>query len=124
MNFPAFVFEPQPKCPPIWIGGNGDAGDRTRAGIRRRMASDAARGQTQARGRGAQAKARSERAVREVEIVVRRGFRSRRYRGGARAKVAAERDAGATYFIFDLGRYADEREFTAQAETFMAKVAT
>ena len=23
ISFPAFVFKPRPKCPPIWIGGNG-----------------------------------------------------------------------------------------------------
>src|SRR5712671_925294 len=25
VSFPPFVFLPRPKCPPIWIGGNGDA---------------------------------------------------------------------------------------------------
>jgi hypothetical protein len=40
----------------------------------------------------------------------------------ARAKLDAEREAGATYFILDLGRYPDEREFTRSAETFMGKV--
>src|ERR1700688_1912810 len=24
VSFPPFVFEPHPRCPPIWIGGNGD----------------------------------------------------------------------------------------------------
>ena len=28
VSFPAFVFEPRPKCPPIWIGGNGAAARR------------------------------------------------------------------------------------------------
>jgi hypothetical protein len=58
----------------------------------------------------------------EVEIVVRRGFHLDDIEA-AREKIAAERDAGATYFIYDLGRYASEREFAAQAETFMSKVA-
>ena len=31
--------------------------------------------------------------------------------------------AGATYFILDLGRYADQREFIREAETFMTRVA-
>jgi PDZ domain-containing secreted protein len=44
--------------------------------------------------------------------------------GAARAQVQAERDAGATYFILDLGRYPSEREFTEQAETFINHVAT
>src|SRR6202046_1905925 len=25
VNFPAFVFAPRPACPPIWVGGNGEA---------------------------------------------------------------------------------------------------
>ena len=43
--------------------------------------------------------------------------------GAAKAKLQAERDAGATYFILDPGRYPSEKEFTAQAETFIQKVA-
>ena len=41
----------------------------------------------------------------------------------ARARLEAERAAGATYFILDLGRYADEREFVRGAEAFMTRVA-
>ena len=58
----------------------------------------------------------------DLEIVVRRGLRFDDL-GAARGKVEAERAAGATYFILDLGRYPDEREFVTQAETFMTKVA-
>jgi hypothetical protein len=57
----------------------------------------------------------------EIEIVVRRGLRFDDI-AAARERVAAERDAGATYFILDLGRYPSEREFILQAETFMSKV--
>ena len=39
----------------------------------------------------------------------------------ARAKVAAEKEAGATYFILDLGRYADEQSFGKSVETFMSE---
>ena len=42
----------------------------------------------------------------------------------ARAKVAAEKEAGATYFILDLGRYPDEQSFGKSVETFMTKVAS
>ena len=42
----------------------------------------------------------------------------------ARDALAAERAAGATYFILGLGRYADARIFAARAETFIAKVAS
>jgi hypothetical protein len=59
---------------------------------------------------------------REVDIVVRRGMRFDDL-GAAKAKLQAERDAGATYFILDLGRYPNEKDFATQAETFMQKVA-
>jgi hypothetical protein len=42
---------------------------------------------------------------------------------GAKAKVEAEMEAGASYYILDLGRYADENEFAAKAETFIEKIA-
>ena len=41
----------------------------------------------------------------------------------ARDRLAAERDAGASYFILDLGRYADAQEFGRSVDTFMGKVA-
>jgi len=43
--------------------------------------------------------------------------------GAARARLDAERSAGATYFILDLGRYSDEREFSRSVDNFMGKVA-
>jgi probable F420-dependent oxidoreductase len=121
VSFPPFVFEPRPKCPPIWIGGNGDPaiarvlefGDGWHPMLpaeKLKPAVVALKEKLAAKGR------------REVEIVVRRGFRPDDV-DAARAKIAAERDAGATYFIYDLGRYASEREFATQAETFMSKVA-
>jgi probable F420-dependent oxidoreductase len=121
VSFPAFVFEPRPKCPPIWIGGNGDPailrvlefGD----GWHPMLPAEKLKPAVAALKEKLAAKGRS-----EVEIVVRRGFRLDDIEA-ARAKIAAERDAGATYFIYDLGRYASEREFAAQAETFMSKVA-
>jgi hypothetical protein len=56
------------------------------------------------------------------DIVVRRGIRLDDIEA-ARAKVAAERAAGATYFIYDLGRYPDEASFAKSVETFISKVA-
>ena len=68
--------------------------------------------------------ARARAAGRDVpEIVVRRGFKLEDI-GGARAKLAAEKEAGATYFILDLGRYPDEQSFGKSVETFMTKVAS
>ena len=51
VRFAPIVFAPRPPLPPIWIGGNGDNAIATRAGVRRRMASDAAGGETRP-GRG------------------------------------------------------------------------
>jgi probable F420-dependent oxidoreductase len=121
VSFPPFVFEPRPKCPPIWIGGNGDPaigrvlefGDGWHPMLpaeKLKPAVVALKEKLAAKGRN------------EIEIVVRRGFRLDDIEA-ARAKIAAERDAGATYFIYDLGRYPSEREFAAQAETFKSKVA-
>ncbi len=119
VNFPPFVFAPRPACPPIWIGGNG-------APALRRVAEF---------GAGWHPMLPAEKlkpAVMELkamlkdkpapEIVVRRGMKFDDL-DAARAKLAAERDAGATYFILDLGRYPSEKEFTTQAETFITKVA-
>lgn len=122
VSFPAFVFAPRPPCPPIWIGGNGDAaiarvlefGDGWHpmmpaeklkpavAGLKEKLAAN---------GRST-----------DVEIVVRRVMRFSDL-DAARARLAAEQDAGASYFILDLGRYASETDFGREAETFMAKVA-
>ena len=121
VSFPAFVFEPKPKCPPIWIGGNGDPaiarvlefGD----GWHPMMPADKLKPAVAALKQKLAAKGRH-----DIEIVVRRGFRLDDI-AAARAKVAVERDAGATYFIYDLGRYESERDFAAQAETFVGKVA-
>ncbi len=121
VSFSPFVFEPRPKCPPIWIGGNGDPalarvlefGDGWHPMLPAEKLKPAVitlNEKLKARGRD------------PVEIVVRRGLRLDDL-GAAKDRVAIEKDAGATYFIYDLGRYPSEREFAAQAETFIAKVA-
>jgi probable F420-dependent oxidoreductase len=121
VKFPSFVFIPRPKRPPIWIGGNGPAamnrvlkfGD----GWHPMLPA------TELKAKVEELHARARAAGRELpEIVVRRGFKLDDT-GAARAKVADERNAGATYFILDLGRYADEQSFGKSVETFMAKVA-
>jgi len=122
VSFPPFVFEPRPACPPIWIGGNGEPaiarvlefGD----GWHPMLPADKLKPAVLALKQKLQAKGRD-----GVEIVVRRGLRLDDL-AVARERVAAERDAGATYFILDLGRYPSAREFIAQAETFISKVAS
>ena len=120
VRFPSFVSLPRPKRPPIWIGGNG------RAAIKRvlefgdgwhpmlpaaelKAAVEDLKTQTRAAKRP------------DPEIVVRRGMKFDDI-SAARAKVEAERHAGATYFILDLGRYPDETAFGKSVETFMTKV--
>jgi hypothetical protein len=44
--------------------------------------------------------------------------------GSARVKLQAERDGGAHVLHSRLGRYPSEKEFAAQAETFMQEVAS
>ncbi|HKV53893.1 MAG TPA: TIGR03619 family F420-dependent LLM class oxidoreductase [Candidatus Binataceae bacterium] len=120
VSFPAFVFAPRPAAPAIWIGGNGDRaiervlefGD----GWHPMMPADKLKPAVVALKHKLAAKHRG-----EPEIVVRRVVRFDDL-GAAKAKLRAEEEAGATYFILDLGRYPSEREFTAQAETFMTKV--
>jgi probable F420-dependent oxidoreductase len=122
VNFPAFVFLPRPAAPPIWVGGNGEAamarvvqfGD----GWHPMLPADKLKPVVSALQERLAAKHRP-----PAEIVVRRMIRFDDL-GAAKARVQAESDAGTTYFILDLGRYPDEKEFAAQAETFLHKVVT
>jgi probable F420-dependent oxidoreductase len=122
VKFAPFVFSPRPPCPPIWIGGNGaPAIDRVVEfgdGWHPMLPANQLKPALADLGQKLKAKGRG-----EVEVVVRRVVRFGDI-GAARAQLQAERDAGATYFILDLGRYPSELEFTEQAETFINKVAT
>jgi len=121
VNFPAFVFEPHPKRPPIWVGGGTpktlervvEFGDgwhpMQRAAELKPMVEDLRKRMREA-------------GKPDPEIVVRRGMKLDDI-AAARARIDAEREAGATYYIFDLGRYADEKAFAQGAETFMGKIA-
>lgn len=121
VSFPAFVFKPRPQCPPIWIGGNGanaiarvmEFGDGWHPMLRAAgMAEAVARVKSQAAARGKT----------NLEIVARCGFPlddiSR-----ARERLAQYEQAGVTYVILDLGRYADSAQFIREAERFMSEVA-
>lgn len=122
VRFPAFVFLPRPKRPPIWIGGNsaraisrvvefGDGWHPMLPAAELKPAAAKLKAEARARGRA------------EPEIVVRRGLRLDDLHA-ARANLELERAAGASYFILDLGRYPREAEFGKSAETFMANIAT
>jgi probable F420-dependent oxidoreductase len=121
VNFPAFVFLPRPAAPAIWVGGNSDAalarviefGD----GWHPMLTTDKLKPAAAMLQEKLVAKHRA-----RAEVVVRRVIRFDDL-GAAKAKLEAERDAGATYFILDLGRYPGEKEFATQAETFVGKVA-
>jgi probable F420-dependent oxidoreductase len=122
VKFPSFVFLPRPKRPPIWIGGNGPAAVNRALKFGEGWHPMLPAAELKAKVEELNTRARA--AGRDApEIVVRRGFRLDDI-AAARAKVAAEREAGATYFILDLGRYPDEQAFGRSVETFMAKVAS
>jgi probable F420-dependent oxidoreductase len=122
IKFAPFVFAPRPSCPPIWIGGNGEAARRRVAefgdGWHPMLSADKLGPALAKLKESLRAKGRSD----AIEIVVRRGMKLNDL-GVAGAKLEAERAAGASYFILDLGRYSGEKEFASQAETFMKKVA-
>ena len=122
VKFPSFVFLPRPKRPPIWVGGNSPAA-MNRAlkfgdGWHPMLPAPELKAKVEELNTRARAAGRD-----APEIIVRRGFRLDDV-AAARGKVAAEREAGATYFILDLGRYPDEQAFGKSVETFMAKVAS
>ncbi|MDB5108587.1 MAG: Luciferase-like monooxygenase [Candidatus Binatus sp.] len=122
VKFPSFVFLPRPKRPPIWIGGNSPAA------IRRTVEfGDGWHPMLPARELKAKVeevtKLAKEAGRAAPEIIVRRGMKLDDL-GAARAKLAAEQEAGATYFILDLGRYPDENAFANSVDVFMSKVAS
>src|SRR5579872_5219530 len=120
VKFPAFVFLPHPARPPIWIGGNSAAaqervikfGDGWHPMLRAaelKPAVDALKAKVVAAGKPA------------PEIIVRRGLKLDDT-AAARDKLRAEREAGASYFILDLGRYENETTFGRAVDTFMNRV--
>ncbi len=121
ISFPAFVFLPRPARPPIWVGGSGpnaieravEFGD----GWHPMLPSAELRGAVATLRKKAQAAKRG-----ALEIVVRRGFKLEDAVAD-RERLRADEDAGATYCIFDPGRYADQTDFAKRLENFITKVA-
>ncbi|MGH7906988.1 MAG: TIGR03619 family F420-dependent LLM class oxidoreductase [Candidatus Binataceae bacterium] len=121
VRFPGFVFLPRPVLPPIWVGGSGAAaiaravefGDGWHPMLpaaELKTAAPELKRKADAAGRG------------DMEIIVRRGVRSTDT-AAIQEQIGADRDAGATYFIADFGRYNDEAEFSNAAEAFMQAAA-
>jgi probable F420-dependent oxidoreductase len=121
VSFPAFVFKPRPQRPPIWIGGNGanaiarviEFGDGWHPMLR---AADL--GPAVARLKNAAAAAGKS----GLEIVARSGF-PLEDPARARDRLSQYEQAGVSYMILDLGRYADSSQFIREAEQFMNQVA-
>ena len=123
VQFPSFVFLPRPARPPLWIGGNGAAAMRRvlKYGDGWHPMLPA----TELKAKVEELKKRvSEAGKPPPEIIVRRGLKldDADQLAAARAKLTAERDAGATYFILDLGRYPDEKSFGKSLDAFISKV--
>ncbi len=122
VSFPAFVFKPRPQRPPIWIGGNG-----ANAVARVIEFGDGWHPMLRAAEMGpAIARVRSEAAAKgktSLEIVARCGFPLDDM-PRTRDRLALYEQAGVTYVIVDLGRYADSAHFIRQAEKFMNQAAT
>jgi probable F420-dependent oxidoreductase len=121
ISFPAFVFLPRPARPAIWVGGSGpnaveravEFGDGWHpmlpsAELKKAVATLRAKAHAAKRG--------------TLEIVVRRGFKLQDA-AADREHLRADEDAGATYCIFDPGRYADQDDFAKRIETFITRVA-
>ena len=120
VQFPSFVFMPRPRRPPIWIGGNGPAAMNRALKFGDGWHPMLPAAELKAKVEELRVRARgSARAV--PEIIVRRGLKLDDT-AAARAKVAAEQEAGATYFILDLGRYPDEKSFGKSVETFISTI--
>ncbi|HEV3109459.1 MAG TPA: TIGR03619 family F420-dependent LLM class oxidoreductase [Candidatus Binataceae bacterium] len=120
LSFPAFVFKPRPKCPPIWIGGNGanaiarviEFGDGWHPMLRAgELKATVAEVKSAAATKGKP----------DLEIVARSGFPLDDM-AKARERLDGYKDAGVTYVILDLGRYADSAQFIGEAEKFITEV--
>src|SRR5579875_821806 len=119
ISFPPFVFLPRPARPPIWVGGSGpnaieravEFGD----GWHPMLPSAELKIAVETLHRKARAAKRG-----PLEIVVRRGFKLADP-AADRDRLRVDEEAGATYCIFDAGRYADQDEFAKRVETFFAR---
>lgn len=121
VKFPPFVFAPRPARPPIWIGGSGPkALERTLRfgdayypiGLKPPELADIGsylREEAQKRGR----------ATPELIVggMIREGVPE-----AMTDRIAAYRDAGASYYVLGMGRYPDADTFRRGVERFATQV--
>jgi probable F420-dependent oxidoreductase len=121
VHFPAFVFAPRPARPPIWIGGSGPkALDRTLRfgdayypiGLRPDELSQI----------GAYLREEAEKRGRAVPELIVGGMIREGVPEAMIDRIAAYRDAGASFYVLGLGRYANADAFRRGVEWFATQV--
>jgi probable F420-dependent oxidoreductase len=121
VRFPAFVFAPRPARPPIWIGGSGPkALERTLRfgdayypiGLRPDEISQV----------GAYLREEAEKRGRAVPELIVGGMIREGPPEAMIDRISAARDAGASYYVLGLGRYADGDTFRRGVERFATQV--
>jgi probable F420-dependent oxidoreductase len=121
VRFPAFVFAPRPARPPIWVGGSGPkALERTLRfgdayypiGLRPDDLSQV----------GAYLREEAEKRGRVVPDLIVGGMIREGPPEAMIDRISAARDAGASYYVLGLGRYADGDTFRRGVERFATQV--
>jgi probable F420-dependent oxidoreductase len=121
VHFPAFVFAPRPARPPIWIGGSGPkALERTLRfgdayypiGLRPDELSQI----------GAYLREEAEKRGRAVPELIVGGMIREGVPEAMIDRIAAYRDAGASFYVLGLGRYANADAFRRGVEWFATQV--
>ncbi len=121
VRFPAFVFAPRPARPPIWVGGSGPkALERTLRfgdayypiGLRPDDLLQV----------GAYLREEAEKRGRAVPDLIVGGMIREGPPEAMIDRISAARDAGASYYVLGLGRYADGDTFRRGVERFATQV--
>lgn len=121
VRFPAFVFAPRPARPPIWIGGSG-----SKALERTLRFGDAyypiGLKPDELAPIGAYLCAEAEKRGRAIPELVVGGMIREGVPESMVDRIAAYRDAGASYYVLGLGRYPDIDTFRRGVERFATQV--
>jgi alkanesulfonate monooxygenase SsuD/methylene tetrahydromethanopterin reductase-like flavin-dependent oxidoreductase (luciferase family) len=121
VRFPAFVFAPRPARPPIWIGGSGPkALERTlRFGDAYYPIGLKPDELVQI---GGQLRDEAEKRGRAVPELIVGGMIREGVPEAMIDRIGAYRDAGASYYVLGMGRYADADAFRRGVERFATQV--